>query len=60
MRLGEILRKWRLMMEIEQKVVARDIGISESTLCRIEKGQGCDANNLGKVLRWLLKDEEER
>lgn len=54
MRLGIILRKWRLMFEADVKDVAREIGISASTLTRIENGSFPDGATLIKLISFLL------
>lgn len=54
MRLGIILRKWRLMFDLEIKDVAREIGISPSTLTRLEGGGMPDGETLAKVLCFMM------
>ena len=55
MRIGLVLHKYRIVSEIDQKVMAKEIGISASTLSRLERGeQNCDAHALAAILRWLL------
>ena len=58
MRIGKVIHKYRIVEEIEQRQLAQEIGISASTLCRLEKGQNCDANALSAILRWLLTTQE--
>lgn len=55
MRLGEVLRKWRLMSTLNTRDVARDIGVSAPTLNRVERGEAMDAVTLSKILVWLFK-----
>lgn len=54
MRLGIVLRKWRLMFDLEVKDVAKEIGISASTLSRLEGGSMPDGETLAKVLCFLM------
>jgi DNA-binding XRE family transcriptional regulator len=56
LRLGEVIRKWRLMSEVDLRKLAGDIGINHSTLYRIEKGEACDSRTLAKVIVWLLSE----
>lgn len=56
MRIGELIRKWRLMSEIDLRSLAKEIGIGHSTLYRIERGEKCDSRALSKVLAWLLAE----
>lgn len=55
MRLGEVLKKWRLMNEIGVGELAGDIGIAQITLYRLERGRSIDADTLLKILNWLCK-----
>lgn len=55
MKLGEVLRRWRLMAERDLRDVGAEIGISAATLMRIEQGRIPDGKPLAKVLAWLLK-----
>jgi len=53
-RLGDVLRKWRAMSMLDLKQVADAIGISVSTLSRLERGKTPDAGTLRKVWSWLM------
>ena len=57
MRLGEVIRKWRLMSEKGVRETAKEIGVNASTLVRIEAGEGMDAKTLATVLRWLMEEK---
>ena len=54
MRLGDVLRKWRLMNELDLRSVGKQIGVSAATLLRIEQGHSPDANTFMLVLNWLM------
>lgn len=56
MRLGSILRKYRLMADLDVRSVAGEIGISHSTLSRVERGEACDSKTLTKILAYLLEE----
>jgi len=56
MRLGEVIRKFRVMSELSQRDLAKQIGLNVSTLCRIENGEGMDGKTLAKVLLWLMEE----
>ena len=58
-RLGEVLWKWRMMRELSQRTVAAMLGISASTLSRLERGEFPDAQTLKLVLCWLLEAEDK-
>ncbi len=53
MRIGIILRKWRLINEITTRTLALELGISASTLNRIENGMVIDGPTLMKIFNWL-------
>jgi len=55
MRLGEILRKWRIVQERTVRDLAGEIGISPSTLSRIERGEVMDAMTFMQLLGWLTE-----
>jgi transcriptional regulator with XRE-family HTH domain len=51
--LGVLLRAWRENSSIGLRDAARRIGISHSTLSRIERGEATDGHTLWLVLNWL-------
>ncbi len=54
MKLGEVIRRWRVVSERNVRDVAAEIGISAATLSRIERGQKMDGGSLALVLNWLM------
>lgn len=60
MRIGQIIRSWRIHEELTVRQVAARIGCLPSTLCRIEHGEQCDSRTLAAVLRWLMEEPAER
>lgn len=58
MRIGVVIRRWRKMEERELREVAEQIGISPSTLARLEKGETPNGDTLAAAVRWLLSAEE--
>ena len=55
MRLGTVMRRWRLMEERTLRNVAKEIGVSAATLMRFEQGQDLSGTALHKILLWLLE-----
>lgn len=53
MRLGIVLKKYRLMMDLDLRTLAKEIGIGASTLMRLEMGHSTDYQTFKKVLDWL-------
>lgn len=59
LRLGDVLRKWRVMSDLDQRSAAALIGISASTLCRIEKGDFIpEARTWMKIMDWLMEQRD--
>lgn len=54
-KLGQVLRCYRLLRELDLRTLGKDIGVSAPTLMRIEAGRACDADTLLKILNWLLR-----
>ena len=54
MRIGDVLRKWRKMSDFTLKDAAKEIGVTLSTLARIESGEMMDGETLAKILTWLI------
>lgn len=55
LQLGEVLRKWRAMADLDQRAAAAKMGISASTLCRIEKGDFVpETLTFMQIMNWLL------
>jgi transcriptional regulator with XRE-family HTH domain len=54
MKLGDVLRKWRLMNELDLRSVGAEIGISAATLLRIEQGSAPDSITFMLLLNWLM------
>jgi transcriptional regulator with XRE-family HTH domain len=51
--LGVVLRAWREGRRMGIREAAKAIGISHSTLSRIENGKPTDGQTLWRVLLWL-------
>lgn len=54
MKLGEVIRKWRVMSELSVREAAMQIGLVPATLARIESGDSMSGDSLAAVLRWLM------
>lgn len=59
MRIGQVIKKWRLLSDLDYKKAAQKIGIGGSTLLRIEAGKVPDGETLIKVLNWLMGEESD-
>ena len=60
MRLGTVIRKWRLMEDRSVRDVAKEIGMSAATLCRVEQDNTCDSITLAAIMTWLLGNQKKR
>jgi ribosome-binding protein aMBF1 (putative translation factor) len=52
-RLPMLLREARRARGLSMRAAAKELGISFSTVCRIEEGQDCALSNAVAVMRWL-------
>lgn len=59
MKLGEVIRGWRIHQEIGQRELAKEMGLSPSALCRLEAGDDVSCRTLADVMLWLIKDRKE-
>lgn len=59
MRVGAIIRKWRMVSELPVRDVADQIGIAASTLTHIEHGKTPPhSETLIALISWLIGDEK--
>ena len=56
MKLGKVLRKWRVASEIDLRTIGKETGLDASTWLRIEQGKDPSAKTLRKILLWLLDE----
>ena len=56
MKLGDVLKTWRRVSELNIRDAAREIGIGVSTLSRIENGETMDGVTLSRILTWLMSE----
>ena len=54
--LGMALTAMQQKYDIENKVMAKLIGIPESSLSRIKMGSMPDAVGMVKIIKWLVED----
>ena len=50
MKIGKVIRKWRLMQDLDLRSVGKEIGISAATLLRVEIGHDPSGVTLTKIL----------
>ena len=53
--LGMMLCAYQQKFDVESKLLAKRIGISESTLCRVKQGKTPDAEGLALIIAWMVK-----
>jgi transcriptional regulator with XRE-family HTH domain len=54
MRIGTVLRKWRITEERTLRETAKELGIGTTALLRVEQNKNPDGTTLSAILRWLL------
>lgn len=57
MKLGTVIRRYRVTNELTLREVGKEIGIGAATLMRLEQGRDMDSRTMAKVLAWLFADE---
>ena len=61
MKLGVVLRKYRMAFEMTIRDLAGEIGVPYPTLSRIENGAiDIEARTLIRVLNWLCREETRK
>lgn len=58
MRLGKMLKLYRVTAGHDLRELSAEVGVSASTLCRIENGTACDMRSLAKLIAWMITEKE--
>lgn len=54
-KLGKVIRTYRLMQELTLRELGKEIGIGAATLMRLEQGRDPDGATLAKVWTWATQ-----
>jgi glycerate-2-kinase len=57
-RLGLALEAYQQKHDVENRAMAKEIGITASTLSRIKGGTMPDALGMAKIVLWLASDNQ--
>jgi transcriptional regulator with XRE-family HTH domain len=61
LRLAAVLAKWRWAEKLSLREAAAEMGLTLSTLQRIETRDGdLDGATLAKIIRWLLTEVDDK
>lgn len=60
MRIGKLLLRHRAAEGLGVREFAKELGISASTLSRIENGEEMTGENLARILYWMLGKETKQ
>ena len=60
MRLGAVLKTYRLAEGLSLRGLAKTIDIDYHVLERIENGRSCSPDALANILFWLIRGKESR
>lgn len=55
-RLGKAIAAYQQLYNVENRVMAEEIGINASTLSRIKGGTMPDAQGMAKIFNWLAEE----
>jgi len=56
MRIGKVIRKWRVSTEVTIRDLAKEMGLDAATLLRVEQDKEPSSATLKAILFWLLLD----
>jgi len=59
MRIGAVLHKWRINEGVTTRELGSQIGVSASTISRIENGEEISASVMLALINWLFGKEQE-
>lgn len=59
MRVAELITNWRFIKKYSLRDAAEEMGLSASSLLRIEKGKVPDGETLIKLINWLFGENHE-
>ena len=59
-RIGAMIRLYCRIHEISERQLAKDLGMSISTLHRFIRGKELTLSNIKPLLDWLLADEKDQ
>ena len=59
MRVAELITNWRFIKKYSLRDAAEEMGLSSSSLARIEKGKVPDGETLIKLVNWLFGETHE-
>lgn len=54
-RLGMMLTAFEQKHDLSGRKLAEEIGVDKSTFCRIKQGKLPDANNMAKIITWMIE-----
>lgn len=57
MKLGKVIRKYRVTSELTLREVGGEIGIGAATLMRLEQGRDPDGPTLAKIIAWFCASD---
>jgi transcriptional regulator with XRE-family HTH domain len=59
MRIGPVIRRWRMVTGASLREIALQVGIPAGTLARVERGDRIAGETLASVVRWILSEMPE-
>ena len=57
MRIGSVLHKWRINSDVSTRDLGKQVGVSASTISRIENGEDISAAAMLALIVWLFGKE---
>lgn len=58
MKIGKILRQYRLLNDLTHEQLAKEIGIPRAAVLRIEAGNDVGSDKIATLIGWLFRSEK--
>lgn len=55
MKIGKMLRQYRLLTEQTHQQLADEVGVSRASILRMEAGKSVGADKVAAVISWLFR-----
>jgi len=59
-KVGKLLVLYRTMNDLNQRDLAKEIGVLPSTMCRLENGKAADQYTMVKIINWMFSGSDKR
>ena len=57
MKIGELIKLWLVCRDVPMQKLAKDIGVSKSTISRLCNGEAVDSKTLLSLIQYFFKEQ---